>query len=644
MDMNEFNKYREEIKNRVCGNWGKDIRQGLDEFLISVSMGTIGLSAGSREVMKAIQAEIEKQELDNIRVTINGGIGLDNLEPIVIVENNKGEKVTYIQVTPEIATKIVQQHLKNHQPIPELTIEEMQKGGEFTFFLKQKRVVLANLGLIDPESIDDYIARDGYQAITKVLCELKPEDVIGEIKKSGLRGRGGAGFPTGSKWEYVKNAASNIKYVICNADEGDPGAFMDRGIIEADPHRLLEGMMIAGYAVGAEKGYVYLRAEYPVAVKRLNLAVQQAHKLGLLGDNILKTKFSFDIEIRLGAGAFVCGEETALIASIEGKRGMPRPRPPFPAVSGLFNKPTVINNVKTYSNVREIILKGGQWYASIGTEKSKGTAIFALTGKVRNTGLVEVPMGMTLREVVFDIGGGIPDGKQLKAVQIGGPSGGCLPEDVLDTPLEYEKLTELGAMMGSGGLIVMDEDSCMVDVARFFLEFCVDESCGKCPPCRVGTVQMLKILQKITRGQGTMQDLDTLETLCQTVQELSLCGLGQTSPNPILSTIRHFRQEYLAHIMEKRCPAKVCRSLLEFKINEASCVGCSLCARACPTVTIFKRPNAKKYYIVEDNCIRCGACVDACKFDAVLKLTGPEAKYRDILSEPVEAGWGTSHG
>jgi NADH:ubiquinone oxidoreductase subunit F (NADH-binding)/NAD-dependent dihydropyrimidine dehydrogenase PreA subunit/(2Fe-2S) ferredoxin len=626
----ELNKYRIEIENKL------DIKQNDDDFHVMVSMGTIGISAGSRDVLKAIQLEIEKQELDNVRVTINGGIGLDNLEPFVTVEDKTGKKFDYIQVTAEKAIRIVKEHLKNNKPILEFTIENFQKEESFSYFSKQQRVVLKHLGQVDPESMEDYIAFDGYLALTKALGQMKPDEVVEQVKKSGLRGRGGAGFPTGTKWEFVKNAKSDIKYVVCNADEGDPGAFMDRGIIEADPHRLLEGMMIAGYAVGAQKGFVYLRAEYPVAVKRLNLAIQQSRKLGLLGENSLKTGFSFDVEIRLGAGAFVCGEETALLASIEGKRGMPRPRPPFPAISGLFGKPTVINNVKTYANIREIILNGSDWYAAIGTERSKGTAIFALTGKVKNTGLVEVPMGMTIREVVFDIGGGVPDDKKMKAVQIGGPSGGCLPDQVLDTPLEYEKLTELGAMMGSGGLIVMDEDSCMVDVARFFLEFCLDESCGKCPPCRVGTVQMHKILQKITEGQGTMEDLITLEELCGTVKEMSLCGLGQTSPNPILSTLKYFRDEYISHIQEKSCPAKVCRSLLEFKINEDNCVGCSLCSRACPVTTIFKRPDAKKFYIIEDICIRCGACFDACKFDAVYKVTGPDAKIRRISTEPEE--------
>lgn len=630
MNIDELIKLRDESKKRL------DLRHSDDEYRVVMSMGTIGISAGSREVMKAIITEIEKQELDHVRVSINGGLGLDNLEPIVTVEEKSGEKVTYVQVTPPKAEKIVKEHLKNKKPILDYTIGKLKEDGSLSFFEKQKRVVLQNVGVIDPENIEEYIAYDGFAALSKVLSGMKAEEVIEQVKKSGLRGRGGAGFPTGTKWEFVKNAKGETKYVVCNADEGDPGAFMDRGIIEADPYRLLEGMIIAGYAVGAKKGYVYLRAEYPIAVKRLNLAIQQARQRGLLGENILNTGFCFDVEIRLGAGAFVCGEETALLDSIEGKRGMPRPRPPFPAVSGLFGKPTLINNVKTYSNIREIILCGADWYASIGTEKSKGTAIFALTGKVKNTGLVEVPMGMTIREVVFDIGGGVPNDKKFKAVQIGGPSGGCLPIPVLDTPLEYEKLTELGAMMGSGGLIVMDEDSCMVDVARFFLEFCVDESCGKCPPCRVGTVQMHKILQKITEGHGTMEDLETLEELCSMVRETSLCGLGQTSPNPILSTLRYFRDEYLAHILEKRCPAKVCRSLLEFKIQETSCTGCSLCARACPVTTIFKRTDAKKYYIVEDACIRCGACFDACRFNSVFKLTGPDARVKHISAEPAE--------
>ncbi len=632
MNIQELIKLRDDIRRKL------DIKNNGDEFRVAVSMGTIGLAAGSRDVMKALQNEIEKQELDDVRVSMDGGSGLDNLEPILTVVNKKAEKFTYVQMTPEKAIRVVKEHLKGKKPVLEFTLEHQQNAGTAGFFNKQKRIVLSNLGIIDPESIEEYIAQDGYAALAKALSEMKPDDVVGEMKKSGLRGRGGAGFPTGTKWEFVKNAKSDKKYVICNADEGDPGAFMDRGIIEADPHRLLEGMAIAAYAVGANKGYVYLRAEYPIAVKRLELAIQQSRKTGLLGENILAQGFSFDVEIRLGAGAFVCGEETALIASVEGKRGMPRPRPPFPAISGLFKKPTLINNVKTYSNVREIIARGGTWFATIGTQKSKGTAIFALTGKVVNTGLVEVPMGTTLRELVYDIGGGIPNEKKLKAVQIGGPSGGCIPEQYLDTSLDYEKLIELGAMMGSGGLIVMDEDSCMVDVARFFLEFCLDESCGKCPPCRVGTVQMHKILQKITQGYGTMDDLLILEELCETVRETSLCGLGQTAPNPILSTLRHFRDEYLAHIVDKSCPAKVCKELLEFKILEENCTGCSLCARACPVTTIFKKDNLKKFYIVENICIRCGACFDACKFDAVYKITGPEARLRNVLNSLPEKG------
>jgi NADH:ubiquinone oxidoreductase subunit F (NADH-binding)/(2Fe-2S) ferredoxin/NAD-dependent dihydropyrimidine dehydrogenase PreA subunit len=602
---------------------------------VLVCGGTGCVSADSLNVIAEMRKEIARRNLeDEVRVVQTGCRGFCAMGPIMMIYP---EGTFYCQVTTKDVPEIVEETLVKGRQVKKLLYQEPKTHQvlplyqDMPFYSKQMRVVLKNCGLIDPERIEEYIAEDGYKALEKVLTEMSGEDVINEIKKSGLRGRGGAGFSTGQKWEFVRKAKGDKKYIVCNADEGDPGAFMDRSLLEGDPHRLIEGMTICAYCTGADEGYIYCRAEYPLAIRRLKIAIAQAEEYGLLGENILGTDFSFKLNIKEGAGAFVCGEETALLASIEGKRGMPRPRPPFPAISGLWKKPTNINNVKTYCNVREIIRNGADWFASIGTETSKGTAIFALTGKINNTGLVEVPMGITLREIIYDIGGGVPNGKKFKAAQTGGPSGGCLPEKFLDTPIDYETLTKLGAMMGSGGLIVMDEDSCMVNVARFFLEFVVDESCGKCPPCRVGTRQMHAILERICNGQGKMEDLDKLEELANMCREASLCGLGQTAPNPVLSTLRHFREEYIAHIQEKRCPAKVCSALLEFRINEEKCVGCSLCSRACPTGTIFKRTDAKKYYIVEDKCIRCGACFDACKFDSVYKLTGPDAKLAEVV-------------
>ncbi|HBF76608.1 MAG TPA: NADH-quinone oxidoreductase subunit NuoF, partial [Clostridiaceae bacterium] len=479
-------------------------------------------------------------------------------------------------------------------------------------------VALKNCGVIDPENIDEYLAFDGYKALEKVLTTMKPEEVISQIKKSGLRGRGGGGFPTGLKWELTAKPVADQKYVVCNADEGDPGAFMDRSILEGDPNCVLEAMEIAGYAIGATKGFIYIRAEYPIAVKRLSIAINQAKEYGLLGKNILGTGFEFDIEIRLGAGAFVCGEETALMNSIEGKRGMPRPKPPFPANSGLWGKPTLINNVETYANITKIILNGADWFANIGTEKSKGTKVFALGGKITNTGLVEIPMGTTLREIIYDIGGGIPNNKKFKAVQTGGPSGGCIPAELIDIPIDYDSLISIGSMMGSGGMIVLDEDNCMVDVARFYLDFIKDESCGKCTPCRVGTKRMLEILEKITRGQGTMDDLDKLETLAKEIKASSLCGLGQTAPNPVLSTLKYFRDEYIAHIVDKKCPAGVCKALLQYKIDDEKCRKCGLCARSCP-VSAIEGKVKEKFTVNQDKCIKCGTCMTKCPFKAIDK-------------------------
>ena len=489
---------------------------------------------------------------------------------------------------------------------------------ETDFYKAQKRVALRNCGIINPEVIDEYIAMDGYAALGKVLTEMTPEQVIDVLKASGLRGRGGAGFPTGVKWSFAAAQPKGEKYVCCNADEGDPGAFMDRSVLEGDPHVVLEAMTIAGYAIGASQGYIYVRAEYPIAVKRLQIALAQAREYGLLGNNIFGTDFCFDIDIRLGAGAFVCGEETALMTSIEGKRGEPRPRPPFPAVKGLFARPTILNNVETYANVPRIILNGADWFCSMGTEKSKGTKVFALGGKIRNTGLVEIPMGTTLREVIENIGGGIPNGKKFKAAQTGGPSGGCIPAEHMDVPIDYDNLIAIGSMMGSGGLIVMDEDNCMVDIAKFFLSFTVDESCGKCTPCRIGTKRLYEMLDKITKGQGTLEDLDKMEALCYHIKANSLCGLGQTAPNPVLSTLRYFRDEYEAHVVEKRCPAGVCRDLLSFTINADKCKGCTLCARNCPAGAISG--TVKNPHVIDaSKCVKCGVCLQNCKFGAIEK-------------------------
>ena len=596
---------------------------------VLVCGGTGCTSSNSLTIVNKLKEEIERQGLsDEVNVITTGCFGLCALGPIMVVYP---EGSFYSMVKVEDIPEIVEEHLLKGRIVTRLlyqeTVEEdtVKSLNKTAFYAKQKRVALRNCGVIDPEKIDDYIARDGYAALGKVLTEMTPEAVIQTILDSGLRGRGGAGFPTGLKWKFAAANDADQKYVCCNADEGDPGAFMDRSVLEGDPHSLIEAMAIAGYAIGASQGRVYVRAEYPIAVKRLQIAIDQAREYGLLGEDIFGTGFNFDMELRLGAGAFVCGEETALMTSIEGKRGEPRPRPPFPAVKGLYQKPTILNNVETYANIAQIILKGPEWFASMGTEKSKGTKVFALGGKINHTGLVEIPMGTTLREVVFEIGGGIPNGKKFKAAQTGGPSGGCIPTEHLDIEIDYDNLLAIGSMMGSGGLIVMDEDNCMVDVAKFFLEFTVDESCGKCTPCRIGTKRLLEMLEKITKGQGSLEMLDEMEDLCHYIKANSLCGLGQTAPNPVLSTLRYFRDEYIAHVVDKKCPAGVCKDLLEYTIEKDKCFGCSMCAKKCPvgaiSVTDYTAPGKKKpaYEIDHSKCIKCGACIDTCKFKAIYK-------------------------
>ena len=584
--------------------------------------GTGCTSSNSMAVKDALLTELKTAGIaDEIKVVTTGCFGLCALGPIMIVYP---EGTFYSKVKPEDMPEIVKEHLVGGRPVRHLLYHETVKGDDILaldqtpFYAKQKRVALRNCGVIDPECIKEYIAVDGYQALAKVLTAMTPADVIKTVLDSGLRGRGGAGFPTGRKWMFAEAQPAGKKYVVCNADEGDPGAFMDRSVLEGDPHAVLEAMAIAGYAIGADEGYIYVRAEYPIAVHRLQVAIKQAEEEGLLGENIFGTGFNFKITLRLGAGAFVCGEETALLTSIEGHRGEPRPRPPFPAVKGLFGKPTIINNVETLANICQIILNGAEWFASMGTEKSKGTKVFALGGKITNTGLVEIPMGTTLREVVEEIGGGVPNGKKFKAAQTGGPSGGCIPASLIDTPIDYDNLIAIGSMMGSGGLIIMDEDTCMVDIAKFFLEFTVDESCGKCAPCRIGTMRLLETLEKITSGNGTLADIDKLEELSDYIKSASLCALGQTAPNPVLSTLRYFRDEYVAHVVDKTCPAHVCKSLMKYKILPDMCKGCTACARKCPVGAItgaIKAPHT----IDPEKCIKCGVCISTCKFGAIVK-------------------------
>ena len=589
---------------------------------VLVCGGTGCTSSGSHKIMEKLKEELAKQGLtDEVAVVQTGCHGLCALGPIMIVYP---DAAFYSMVKEEDIPEIVSEHLLKGRVVKRLLYQEtVTPAGvkaliDTDFYKKQHRIALRNCGIINPESIEEYIGTGGYEALGKVLTEMTPDDVIQTLMDSGLRGRGGGGFPTGLKWKLAKQNDADQKYVCCNADEGDPGAFMDRSILEGDPHAVLEAMAIAGYAIGASQGYIYVRAEYPIAVERLKIAIQQAREMELLGKDIFGTGFDFDIDLRLGAGAFVCGEETALMTSIEGNRGEPKPRPPYPAQKGLFGKPTILNNVETYANIPQIILNGPEWFASMGTEKSKGTKVFALGGKIHNTGLVEIPMGTTLREVIEEIGGGIPGGKKFKAAQTGGPSGGCIPAEHFDIPIDYDNLISIGSMMGSGGLIVLDEDDCMVDIAKFFLEFTVEESCGKCTPCRIGTRRMLEILTKITKGQATMEDLDKLEDLCYYVKNNSLCGLGQTAPNPVLSTLRYFRSEYEAHIKDKHCPAGVCKSLLTYVIDRDKCRGCTLCAKTCPAGAIIG--TVKNPHIIDpDKCIKCGACMEKCHFGAIYK-------------------------
>ena len=591
--------------------------RGLD---VLICEGGACISSHSLEVEDELKKQIARYNLkDKVRIIKTGCMGPCQYGPLMLVYP---EGIIYKELTIADIKEIVEEHFLKGRVVEkflfksEITEKVIREKENLPFFQKQLKIVLKNCGTIDPENIEEYINNGGYEASKKALTELSPSQVIQEIKDSGLRGRGGAGFPTGVKWEFVFKAKSSEKFVICNADEGDPGAFMDRAVLEGDPHTVIEGMSIAAYVVGAKRGYVYVRAEYPLAIERLEIALKQARERNFLGENILKKDFNFDIELRIGAGAFVCGEETGLIASIEGKRGMPRSRPPFPATYGLWGKPTLINNVETLANIPHIILKGAKWFNGIGISGNKGTKIFALSGKIKNTGLVEVPLGLTIGELIFDIGGGIPDGKKFKAVQTGGPSGGCIPQDYLDTPIGYESLKDLGSIMGSGGMIVLDEDTCIVNLTRFFIEFTASESCGKCVPCRVGLQQMLAILDKITQGKAVMEDLNLLEYLAKSITKTALCGLGQTAPNPVLSTLRYFHNEYEAHIKDKKCPAKVCKDLITYSIDEEACRGCLVCKKLCPQEAITGE-RKEPHRIEQDKCIKCGICLENCKFDAV---------------------------
>lgn len=615
----ELNEIREKTFKEI--SLRKDRNYTGKEKHVLVCGGTGCTSSHSKDIIEKFEELIKKDGLDNVRVIRTGCFGLCAKGPIIVV---RPEDTFYAASHVDDVEEIVEKHLKNGEIVERLLCKDIDGSmvkslDELNFYKKQHRIVLKNCGLIDPENIDEYLAFDGYKALEKVLTSMSPDDVIKEVSDSGLRGRGGAGFPTGRKWQFAKNSTDEQKYVACNADEGDPGAFMDRSVLEGDPHAIVEAMAIAAYAIGANKGYVYVRAEYPIAVHRLQVAIDQARDYGLLGDNIMGKGFKFDLEIRLGAGAFVCGEETALMESVEGRRGEPRPRPPFPAVKGLFGKPTLLNNVETYANITQIILNGASWYASIGTEKSKGTKVFALGGNINNVGLVEVPMGITLREIVYDIGGGIPNGRKFKAAQTGGPSGGCIPEQYLDTPIDYESLSAIGSMMGSGGLIIMDDTTCMVNLARFFLDFTVDESCGKCPPCRIGTKRMLEILERLVAGKGKDGDIEKLEKLALNIKRSSLCGLGQTAPNPVLSTLKYFRNEYEAHIYEKRCPAGECKAMTKVMIDKTKCRGCSLCSKNCPVGAITGELKSP-FEINQDKCIKCGVCIAKCPFKAISRV------------------------
>ena len=612
----ELNEIREKTFKEI--SLRKDRNYTGKEKHVLVCGGTGCTSSHSKNIIEKFEELIKKEGLDNVRVIRTGCFGLCAKGPIIVV---RPEDTFYAAAHVDDVEEIVEKHLKNGEIVERLLCKDIDGSmvkslDELNFYKKQHRIVLKNCGLIDPENIDEYLAFDGYKALEKVLTSMSPDDVIKEVSDSGLRGRGGAGFPTGRKWQFAKNSTDEQKYVACNADEGDPGAFMDRSVLEGDPHAIIEAMAIAAYAIGANKGYVYVRAEYPIAVHRLQVAIDQARDYGLLGDNIMEKGFKFDLEIRLGAGAFVCGEETALMESVEGRRGEPRTRPPFPAVKGLFGKPTLLNNVETYANITQIILKGSKWYSSIGTEKSKGTKVFALGGNINNVGLVEVPMGITLREIVYDIGGGIPNGKKFKAAQTGGPSGGCIPIQNLDTPIDYESLNAIGSMMGSGGLIIMDDSTCMVNLARFFLDFTVDESCGKCPPCRIGTKRMLEILERIVKGKGQDGDIEKLEKLAMNIKRSSLCGLGQTAPNPVLSTLKYYRDEYEAHIKDKRCPAGECKAMTKVVIDKSLCKGCSACSRRCPVNAIHGEIKSP-FEIDQDKCIKCGVCIATCPFKAI---------------------------